>query len=443
MAKQVGRLTDAAIRGALKPGMHPDGDGLYLQVRGASKAWIFRYGAGGRTRYLGLGGYPETSLAGARKARDSAREKVRAGGDPIADKRPAVSEKPITITFRQAVDDYISAHEAAWRNPKHRQQWRNTLDTYAKPLMDMPVEEIDTLAVRAVLKAKVESRRGSGELWSTLPETASRLRGRIETVLDSYNAAHERAVLNPARWKGHLQHILAPRKDVARVRHHPAMPWPSVPAFMAKLQEQSGVGALALRFTILTAARTNESLGTTWGEIDLNPARKVTIGRDEHGQPIMMTEGALWTIPAERMKKGKREHRVPLSEAALDVLREALLLRVSEDPGALVFLGQDHTGPLSDMTMLALLHRMGFANLTVHGFRSSFRDWVAEATSYPGDLAEAALAHVNGDKTEAAYQRGDRLEPRRRLMDDWAGFCCRPSAPENVVPLPTRSAAVR
>ena len=271
MAKQVGRLTDAAIRGTLKPGMHPDGDGLYLQVRGASKAWIFRYGAGGRTRYLGLGGYPETSLAGARKARDSAREKVRAGGDPIADKRPAATEKPLVITFRQAVDDYISAHEAAWRNAKHRQQWRNTLDTYAKPLMDMPVEEIDTLAVRSVLKAKVESRRGTGELWSTLPETASRLRGRIETVLDSYNAAHERAVLNPARWKGHLEHILAPRKDVAAVRHHPAMPWPSVPAFMAKLQEQSGVGALALRFTILTAARTNESLGTTWGEIDLNP----------------------------------------------------------------------------------------------------------------------------------------------------------------------------
>ena len=169
----------------------------------------------------------------------------------------------------------------------------------------------------------------------------------------------------------------------------------------------------------------------------------MTIGRDEHGQPIMITEGALWTIPAERMKKGKREHRVPLSEAALDVLREALLLRVSEDPGALVFLGQDRYGSAQRHDHARVVASDGPAHLTVHGFRSSFRDWVAEATSYPGDLAEAALAHVNGDKTEAAYQRGDRLEPRRRLMDDWAGFCCRPSAPENVVPLPTRSAAVR
>lgn len=441
MTKQVGRLTDAAIRGSLKPGMHPDGDGLYLQVRGSSKAWIFRYAVAGRPHWLGLGGYPATSLASARKARDSAREKVRAGGDPIAEKRPAASDKPAAITFREAVDDFISAHQAAWRNAKHRQQWRNTLDTYAKPLMDLPVEEIDTLAVRSVLKATVETRRGTGELWSTLPETASRLRGRIETVLGAYNAAHERAVLNPARWKGHLEHILAPRKNVAAVKHHPALPWPSVPEFMAKLQQQSSMGALALRFTILTAARTNEVLGATWGEFDLNPARKVTIGRDEDGQPIMVTEGALWTVPAGRMK-GKRGHRVPLSEAALDVLREALLQRVSEDPAASVFLGQDRMSPLSNMTMTALLRRMGRVDLTVHGFRSSFRDWVAEATSYPGDLAEAALAHVNGDKTEAAYQRGDRLEPRRRMMNDWASFCCRAGTGDNIVPLPARAAAV-
>ena len=389
-----------------------------------------------------MGGYPETSLAAARKARDSARERVNVGGDPIADKRPAVSEKPAVITFRQAVDDYIAAHQASWRNPKHQQQWRNTLDTYVKPLMDMPVEEIDTLAVRSVLKANVETRRGTGELWSTLPETASRLRRRIEPVLDSYNAAHERAVLNPARWKGHLEHILAPRKDVVAVKHRPAMRWASVPAFMAKLQAQSSMSALALQFTILTAARTNEVLGATWGEIDLNQARNVAIGRDEHGQPITVTEGALWAIPAWRMKKGKREHRVPLSEAALDVLRKALLLGVSENPTTLVFLGQDRARSLSDMTMLALLRRMGHADLTVHGFRSSFRDWVAEATRHPGELAEAALAHTNGDKTEAAYQRGDRLEPRRRLMDDWASFRCRALTADNVVPLPAHSTAV-
>ena len=440
MAKQVGRLTDASIRGAMKPGMHPDGDGLYLQVRGGSKSWIYRYGIGGRTRYLGLGAYPDTSLASARKARDSAREKVRAGGDPIAEKRPAAIEKPAGMTFREAVDDYLAAHQATWRNPKHRQQWRNTLDTFAQPLMDKAVDDIDTLAVRSVLKAKVETRRGIGELWSTLPETASRLRGRIETVLDSYNAAHERAVLNPARWKGHLEYVLASRKDVAAVRHHPAMPWADLPAFMTKLSEQTSMGALALQFVILTAARTSEVLEATWGEVDMSVPRRVVIGRDEKGEPITVTAGALWTVAANRMK-GKREHRVPLSMPALGVLRDALLLRTSEDPATPIFLGQNRTSPLSNMTMTALLRRMGHGDLTVHGFRSTFRDWVAEATRHQGEVAEAALAHTNGDKTEAAYQRGDRLEPRRRLMDDWAGFCCPAAAATNVVALPLSPAA--
>lgn len=441
MARQVGRLTDASIRGAVKPGMHPDGDGLYLQVRGAGKSWIYRYSNAGRTRYLGLGGYPETSLASARKARDSAQERVKAGGNPIADKRPVLVEKPAVVTFRQAVDDYIAAHQATWRNPKHRQQWRNTLETYAKPLMDQPVEAVDTLAVRSVLKAAVETRRGKGELWATLPETATRLRGRIEAVLDAYNAAHERAVLNPARWKGHLEHVLAARKNIAAVKHHAAMPWPDLPAFMAKLATQSGMGALALRFVILTAARTSEALGATWGEMDMSQPRRVTIGRAEKGEPIMVTQGALWTVPAGRMKE-KREHRVPLSDAALDVLREALVLRVSEDPAAPIFFGQNHASPLSNVTMTALPRRMGYGDLTVHGFRSTFRDWVAEATRHPGEVAEAALAHTNGDKTEAAYRRSDRLEPRRRLMDEWAGFCCRASAADNVVPLSAHSAAM-
>jgi integrase len=419
--------------------MHTDGDGLYLQVRGASKSWIYRYSSGGRTRYLGLGGYPETSLASARKARDSARERDNSGGDPIADKRPATVEKPAVVTFRQAVDDYISAHQATWRNPKHRQQWRNTLKTYAEPLMDLTADAVDTVAVRSVLKATVETRRGKGELWATLPETASRLRGRIEAVLDACNAAHERAVPNPARWKGHLEHVLAARKDVSAVAHHAAMPWLDLPAYMAKLAMQSGMGALALRFAILTAARTNEVLGATWGEIDMSPRRRVTIGRDEKGEAIMVTQGALWTVPAARMK-GRREHRVPLSEPALDVLRQALLLRVSDVSAAPIFLGQDRTRPMSNMTMTALLRRMGHGDLTVHGFRSTFRDWVAEATRHPGDVAEAALAHTNGDKTEAAYQRGDRLEPRRRLMDDWAGFC-RTAVADNVFPLAANSAA--
>ena len=292
--------------------------------------------------------------------------------------------------------------------------------------MELPVEAVDTQAVRSVLKREVETRRGKGELWATLPETASRVRGRIEAVLDAYNAAHERAVLNLARWKGHLEHVLAARKDIAAVKHHPAMPWPELPAFMARLSGQSGMGALALRFAILTAARTDEVLGATWAEIDMSAPRKVRIGRDQRGDAIMVTQGALWVIPPDRMKE-KREHRVPLSDAALDVLRAAEALRASDDARAAVFLGQDRTGPMSNMTMTALLRRLGHRDVTVHGFRSSFRDWVAEATRHPRDLAEAALAHVNGDRTEAAYQRSDRLEPRRRLMDDWAGFCCRAS----------------
>jgi integrase len=432
----VERLADSSIRGAMKPGMHPDGDGLYLQVRGASKCWIYRYGSGGRTRYLGLGAYPGVSLASARKARDKAKAKIQAGSDPIVEKRPSAITKPATVTFRQAVDDYIFAHQQIWRNAKHRQQWRNTLDTYAKPLMDRAVEAIDTMMVKSVLTAPVETRRGKGPLWTTLPETASRLRGRIEAVLDSYNAANERPVLNPARWKGHLEHVLAARRDVAAVKHHAAMSWTAVPEFMAKLHKQSGLGALALRFSILTAARTSEALGATWAELDMSEPRKMVVGADENGEPITVTAGALWMVPPDRMK-GKREHRVPLSSAALDVLREALTHRTTDDPSAPIFPSHDGKKPLSNMTMTALLRRMGYGELTVHGFRSSFRDWVAEATQYQGSVAEAALAHTNGDKTEAAYQRSDRLEPRRRLMDDWAGYCC-PAPTENVVRLEGR-----
>ena len=406
MAKQVNRLTTPEIRGAMKSGMHPDGGGLYLQVTGAAKSWIYRY-TSGKTRYLGLGAYPTVSLADARTERDKAKKAIQEGHDPIEARRLADAPKPAVVTFRDAVDDYISAHAAGWRNPKHRAQWRSTLDTYCQALLNRPVEEIDTLAIKAALKAKVETRRGTGELWTTLPETASRVRGRIEAVLDAYNALNHRSVLNPARWKGHLQHILPPRKDIERVEHHAALPWAMMPDFMAKLRERTSMGALALRFVTLTACRTGEAIGATWAEIDWT--------------------GALWTIPAGRMK-GKKEHRVPLTEQALAVLREALVLQVSDNQAAPIFAGQDPARGLSNMTMTIMLRRLGHGDLTVHGFRSTFRDWCAEATAYPRELAEVALAHAIGGKTEAAYQRGDLLDKRRQMMTDWASFATTPPA---------------
>lgn len=385
-----------------KPGVHAYGDGLYLQVRTADRrTWIFRYSLGGKARWMGLGALDDVPLADARVAALEARKLLRAGLDPIDARTGAdpVAAAPIPAirTFEAVAGEYIAAHEAGWRNAKHRQQWANTLATYAYPTLGaVDVADLTTDAVAGVL----------APIWGTKPETASRLRGRIEAVLDFSKVKGWRSGDNPATWRGNLKHLLADPTKMATVKHHAALPWREIGAFMATVAGREGVASLALRFAILTAARTGEVIGATWQEIALD-------GPD----------GAVWTIPGVRMKAGK-EHRVPLSDAAVAILTEAAKLRTRKDAAALpVFPGQRIDRPMSNMSMEMLLRRMGRRDLTVHGFRSSFRDWVAEATDHPRELAEASLAHTLGNAVERAYQRGTMLEKRRRLMADWATFC--------------------
>jgi len=298
-------------------------------------------------------------------------------------------------TFEDVAADYIAANEAGWKNAKHAAQWTATLKAYVYPIMGkVAVRDVSTDLIVAVLQP----------LWTTKPETASRVRGRVESVLDFARVRGWRDGENPARWKGNLDHILPRRSKVRAVEHHAALPWREVGTFMVTLAGQKGMAALALRFAVLTAARTGEVLGARWGEIDLS--------------------SKLWTIPATRMKGG-REHRVPLSPAVMALLDE---LPRDDHPGALVFPSSVVTRPLSNMAMTMALRRMNRGEVTVHGFRSRFRDWVSEATGHPRELAEAALAHAVGDKVEAAYQRGDMLDKRRAMMAAWAEFCGAPFA---------------
>jgi integrase len=414
MPRKAEGLTAAKVRTA-KPGRYGDGAGLYLLVRGPeSRFWLFRYVRAGKMREMGLGaagGPAAVSLADSRVKARRLHDLVREGRDPLderdaaraAEAAAAQEEKIRAVTFRQVADAYIAAHEASWRNAKHRQQWSNTLNTYAHPVMgDLPVANVDTGLVMSVLEP----------IWHTKPETASRLRGRIEAVLDYAKARGWRESENPARWRGHVANMLPNRTNVQPVEHHAALPWREIGAFMATLADQEGLGALALRFTILTAARTSEAIDARWPEID-------------------MTAG-VWTVPASRMKAG-REHRVPLSDAALAVLNAVAPLRDDARSGW-VFPGARSGRPLSNMVFLMLLRRMGLGDLTAHGFRSSFRDWAAE-TGQPEDVAEAALAHALGSKVQAAYQRGDLLERRRKLMGAWASFCTRPPMTAAIVPL--------
>jgi len=339
---------------------------------------------------MGLGGYPEVPLAAARDAARAAREKIRRGVDPIEEAKQArsslLSQQASAITFAEAATQYIEAHEAGWRNTKHAQQWRNTITKYANPVLGkLLVRDVTAAHVISVLEP----------IWRTKTETASRLRNRIELILASATARGYRSGPNPAAWRGHLDKLLPPPSRVAKKRHHPALPYAQAPAFMARLREQSGVGARALEFVILTAARSGEVRGARWEEFD--------------------EDSATWVVPASRMKAG-REHRVPLSPAALQVLRAQREVAVND----WVFPGLKDR-PLSDMTLSAVLRRMGVAAVP-HGFRSTFRDWCAEQTHYPNEVAEMALAHIVADKVEAAYRRGDLLERRRQLMDDWASF---------------------
>jgi integrase len=391
--KSINRLSALAVANAKTAGRYGDGGGLYLQVSASgTKSWLFRYKTAGRSRYMGLGSLYTVSLAQARDAAGECRRLLLQGIDPIDHRygmrAAARLDAAKAMTFDDCRDAYIAAHGAGWRNAKHRAQWVNTLSTYVSPVFsNLPVQSVDVGLVMRVLEP----------IWSTKPETASRLRGRIERVLDWAKARGFRDGENPARWRGHLDHLLPARSKVQKVQHHAALPFSDVGLFMTALQERDGVAARALEFVVLTAARTGESLGATWNEIDFSTRT--------------------WTIPANRMKS-HREHRVPLSGDAIRLLETMQATRSSE----FVFPGQRQGKPLSNMALLMMLRRMGRGDVTTHGFRSSFRTWAAERTDFPHEVVEAALAHVIGNKVEAAYQRGDLFDKRRRLMDEWACY---------------------
>lgn len=386
------RLTTLQVGRLNKMGRYAVGDGAYLQIaRGGSKQWIFRYQKDGRARHMGLGSYTLLTLAEAREKARNARRLILEGIDPLeakAARRQADRlEKARSVSFTQCAESYIAAHGAGWRNPKHRAQWRSTLATYAYPVMgELAIASVDTGIVLKALEP----------IWTTKPETADRVRGRIESILDWAKVRGYRDGENPARWRGHLDKLLPAKRKMRRVKHHTALPYAEVPAFMQELRLREGLGARALEFAILTAARTSEVIGARWSEIGL--------------------DAAMWTIPAERMK-ALREHRVPLSDAVIDLLKQL------PREGEWVFPGGREGKPLSNMALLETLRRMGRGDLTAHGFRSSFRDWAAERTAFPSEVVEMALAHAVSSKVEAAYRRGDLFEKRRHLMQDWANFC--------------------
>jgi integrase len=373
-----------------------DGGGLYFVSRPPNGAsWMFRFSRHGKDRWMGLGQYPTVGLADARNRATDARRLLIDDIDPIENRRQQRTQTRLELarrmTFAQCAVEYITSHKMAWRNSKHRAQWDATLKTYAHPLIgSLPVAAVDTSLVMKVLQP----------IWNAKPETASRLRGRIEAILNWATASEFRTGPNPARWRGHLDNLLPARSKIARVEHHAALPYADVPGFMVKLRQQEGLAARALEFLILTATRTGEVIGARWSEINL---------RDK-----------LWTIPAERMKAGK-EHRVPLSPRAVKIL-EAIRPGPHE-PDAFVFSGNKAKKPLSNMAFLMLLRRMERKGLTAHGFRSTFRDWCAERTNFPNEVCEMALAHTVGSKVEAAYRRGDLLDKRRRLMTAWSDYC--------------------
>lgn len=397
MARLVKRLSAKAVEHIKAPGYYSDGAGLYLQVSDSgSKSWIFRYTLNGKAREMGLGSVMAVSLEEARAKARECRAQLDRKSDPISLRKAANQarrlEEARALTFDQCAAAYIKSHRAGWKNPKHAQQWENTLATYASPVFGaLPVQAVDEGLVLQVL----------GPLWENKTETATRLRSRIELVLDWARARKYRDGDNPARWRGHLDKLLPKRSKVQKVRNHPALPYAELPAFMEALRGRSGIAAVALEFTILTAARISEVVNATWPEFDL--------------------EAQMWTVPAERMKAA-REHRVPLSEPALCILRILEQGKQSD----FVFPGWKVRRPLTDAACRKLLCGMGRRDLTVHGFRSTFRDWCAEQTNYSREVAESALAHVISDKTEAAYRRGDLFEKRRRLMDDWAHYLAKP-----------------
>ena len=394
MARTKHRLSAKRVENAKKPGLYADGGNLYLRIApGSSKGWIFRYTLGGKTRDAGLGSYPTVSLAAAREEAETLRRQIKDGIDPIETRKAARAavraETEQAVTFEDCALRYIASHEAGWKNDKHRAQWRSTLKTYVYPVVGrLPAKEVTTSHVMQILEP----------IWQSKSETASRIRGRIEVILNWAKVRGYRDGENPAQWRGHLDQLLPPKGKVRRVVHHPALPYQEMPTFMKLLREQNGISARALEFLVLTASRTNETLEATWDEIQWDPE--------------------LWAIPAERMK-GTRDHRVPLTPSALQLVSEMADIKLNE----FIFPGTKPGRPLSNMALLTLLKRMGYGHVTAHGFRSTFRDWAAECTSHPGEAAELALAHSVPNAVEAAYRRGDMLAQRRELLIEWERHC--------------------
>jgi integrase len=412
LARTIEKLSALAVSRAKEPGYYGDGGGLYLQVsQSGTKSWVFRYTLNKKSREMGLGPLHTIPLAQAREKARSCRASLLEGVDPLdarnASKVELALERAKTVTFDHCAKEYIAAHRSSWKTAQHAAHWEGSIRNYASPIIGgLPVAAIDTALIVKVLQP----------IWESKTETASKLRGRIESILDWATVSHFRTGDNPARWRGHLDHLLADPGRIARVTHYAALPWQEVGAFMVVLRECGGVAARALEFGILTATRSGEVRGARWDEVDLDTA--------------------IWTIPAERMKAG-REHRVPLSTAALVLLKS--MPRIED----LVFPGMKKDVGLSNMTLSAVLRRMGREDITVHGFRSTFRDWCAEsaANSFPREVCEHALAHRLPDKVEAAYRRGDLIEKRKVLMQVWADYCGKPQTLAEVASLRCAAAA--
>jgi integrase len=403
MGRELHRLSARRIAKKQPRGQYCDGGGLYLQVsKWGTRSWSFRYGE----KYMGLGPVHTVPLVKARKRAAECRDLLRDGIDPKVARDAKLSQVKLdqahTISFRESAEKYVAAKRAGWKNAKHAEQWSNTLETYCGPVFGaLPVSAVDSALVLKVLEP----------IWTSKPETASRLRARIEKVLDWAAGRKYRAGENPARWRGHLEHELAALNKKRRVKHHPALPYEEIGAFMERLRAQEGIAARALEFTILSAGRTGEVIGAKPGEFDLAKA--------------------VWTVPAERMKAG-HEHRVPLSPRAVAIAK-------AQPEGEYVFSGMKEKQPLSNMAMLMLLERMKRDDLTVHGFRSSFRDWAAEQTNYPREVCEMALAHVV-QGVEGDYRRGDLFEKRRRMMNEWARYCETPKRSATVTSIRKKKA---
>ena len=388
--RRLNRLSVRAAEAQKTPGKYADGGSLYLIVeQGGSKRWAFIYKRSGKFTEIGLGGFGMTTLSEARRKAETYRQMLSVGLDPLAEKRKGmlVQQQKQLPTFKEFAEALIQDLLPGFRNDKHKYQWQQTVAVYAAPLHDLAINAVTTDHVLAVIKP----------LWATKNETAGRLRGRIERILDAAKVKGLREGENPARWKGHLDQLLPKPNKLAR-GHYAALPYKDLPVFMAQLRAMRSMSAYALEFCILTAARTGEVIGAIESELN--------------------REQALWIVPAVRIKAG-REHRVPLCKRALELIDLAMPYRTGEH----LFAGARKGKPLSNMAMLELLRGMGLGAYTVHGFRSCFRDWVAEETDFQREVAEAALAHIVGDETERAYRRGDALEKRRKLMDAWAGFC--------------------